>query len=525
MLSTILGLTATAVTSRYFSILFSGIVFSVITPLLIWILLRSSKYSTSKTEFVAGHDLSDLIINSLPGIFYLYDRNGKFIRWNKNFEIVSGYSAKEISSMHPLQFLSDKELSINKIESVFKNGADEMESCFVTKDGKEIPYFFNGSLINLDGKEFLIGMGIDISSRKEAEKKVEEIDRETKTTLNRISDAVIALDREWRYTFLNDAALDNHPLGREGTIGKSMLDIHPGIDSTLFWRTYQKALQTMSVQEAESFYEPLGVWFAIKVYPSNDGITIFYRNISERKKTEQEMLALIDSLQAKNNDLQQFSYIVSHNLRAPVAKITGLANILGSNPEENKMVVGLMVDEARNLDEVVRDINTIVYARKSVADRMETVKLQEQVEKVKQALSTEIAAVRAIITEDFSAAPTLTTMKSYLYSILYNLISNAIKYRSPDTEPVIQLRSEATEKFFCLSVTDNGLGIDLKTNGDEIFRLYKRFHDTSIPGRGVGLNLVKTHAESMGGRVEVDSQVNKGSVFRVYLPTYNDTTG
>lgn len=518
VLSATLGLTAIAVMIRYFYVLYFGLAFSCLLLLLIWLLVRGWQPRKVSAELSREADLSDSIINSLPGIFYLYDRNGKFLRWNKNFETVSGYTGKEISSMHPLQFLSDQELSKNKIASVFQNGSDEMECGFVTKEGKEIPYFFNGSLITVNGQQFLIGMGIDISSRKQAEQKIRDIHKEHQTTLNRISDAVIALDLQWKYTFLNDAALNSHPLGREKTIGKSILDVHPGIDNTIFWRTYLKALQTMNVQEAEGYYEPFGVWFSIKVYPSSDGLTIFYRNITEKKQTEQEMLALIDSLQAKNNDLQQFSYIVSHNLRAPVAKITGLASIIGEDDEQNKTVARLMAQEAHNLDEVVKDINTIVYARKSVADRMEQVTLKEELEKIKQVLSMEIEESNALITDNFAEAPTVVAMKSYLYSILYNLVSNAIKYRSNHAQTIIQVRSEATDKFFCLSVSDNGVGIDLKTNGDQLFRLYKRLHDSSIPGRGVGLNLVKTHAESMGGRVEVDSQLHQGSVFRVYLP-------
>ncbi len=478
--------------------------------------VRSSDDERRK-EALAQKYVSDSIINSLPGVFYLYDRNGKFIRWNKNFETVTGYSGKEIATMHPLQFLGDVQLSRSKIESVFQKGIDELETDFLTKDGRKIPYYFNGSLILLDGVEFLIGMGIDLSARKQAEQQVLSVYKEKETTLNRISDAVISLDTNWCYTFMNDAALSTHPEGREGTLGRHLLEVHPQLEATVFWTNYQEAARTMTVREFESFYAPMNIWFSVKVYPSGDGLTIFYNNITARKRTEQEMLLLIDSLQAKNKDLQQFSYIVSHNLRSPIAKIAGLINIIGDDAEENKMLVDLIKKEVSHLDEVVKDISAIVYARKSQADQKETISIEDQLSGVRQALSVEILESNTIIKTDFSKAQEVVTIKSFLYSILYNLLSNAIKYRRPDVPLEVRIESFDFPDSVCISVSDNGRGIDLKVHEGNLFRLYKRFHDKEIPGRGVGLNLVKTHVESLGGRIEVESEVGKGSVFKVYL--------
>jgi PAS domain S-box-containing protein len=484
---------------------------------LVGTMLNVTERKTAEMAVSREKDLSDLIINSLPGAFYCYDRAGAFFRWNKNFEIAAGCSAEEISKMHPLQFLGDEYLSRAKIESVFQNGTDELETDFVRKDGHRTPYYFNGSRIVIDDIEYLMGLGIDISRRKLAEEKILAVYREKEMTLNRIDDAVVAVDTEWRYTFLNDASLAQHPNGREGTLGKHMLEIHPDMEFTVFWTTYQEAMRTMTVQEVENYYAPLDVWFSVKVYPSQDGLTIFYNNITERKKTEQEMLTLIDSLQAKNSDLQQFSYIVSHNLRSPIAKIIGLADLTSDDKEENRMILGVIEKEAKHLDEVVTDISTIVYAHKSNADQKKLVSLEAQLNGVRQALSTEIFESKAAIVADFSRIEELVTIKSFLYSILYNLISNSIKYRRPDVPLQIKVQSEIDDKFVCISVQDNGRGIDLKLNEDKMFRLYRRFHDATIPGRGVGLNLIKTHAESLGGHVEVESEVDKGSTFRIYI--------
>jgi PAS domain S-box-containing protein len=117
-------------------------------------------------------DISDTTIESLPGIFYLFDSQGKFLRWNKNFQLVSGYSFEEIASIHPLDFFAgdDVELIKQSINEVFIKGATAVEAEFISKDGQKAPYFFTGLMSTIDHKDCLIGMGIDITDRKRAEK-------------------------------------------------------------------------------------------------------------------------------------------------------------------------------------------------------------------------------------------------------------------------------------------------------------------------------------------------------------------
>ena len=158
-----------------------GLILSATTGVFAWHLARQpeklNKLVNEKTlQFVTEKNLSESIINALPGIFYLYDRTGKFVRWNKNFETVSGYSAEEISRMHPLNFFQGEEAKLleGRIEAVFKNGYGDVTADFCTKDGKKIPYYFNGRKAIFDRTEYLIGMGIDITDRIEAENKLRE---------------------------------------------------------------------------------------------------------------------------------------------------------------------------------------------------------------------------------------------------------------------------------------------------------------------------------------------------------------
>jgi PAS domain S-box-containing protein len=131
---------------------------------------------TAERKVYAEKEISDTIINSLPGIFYLYNRQGKFYRWNKNFETVSGYSAAEIEKMHPLEFFDnpDKELLEQKIRSVFLSGEDTVEADFLLKSKEKIPHYFTGRSIDYHGELCLMGVGIDISERVKAQEEIRQ---------------------------------------------------------------------------------------------------------------------------------------------------------------------------------------------------------------------------------------------------------------------------------------------------------------------------------------------------------------
>jgi PAS domain S-box-containing protein len=143
-------------------------------------MLDITELKRAEKQIIGEKKLSDSIINSLPGIFYLYDEKGKFLRWNKNFETVSHYSASEIASMHPLDLYDEdeKEILKTKINEVFEKGSAEIEAHFFTKEKEKIPYYFNGWLTELEGKKCLIGTGIDITELKKAEASVHAMEQE-----------------------------------------------------------------------------------------------------------------------------------------------------------------------------------------------------------------------------------------------------------------------------------------------------------------------------------------------------------
>jgi len=219
-----------------------------------------------------------------------------------------------------------------------------------------------------------------------------------------------------------------------------------------------------------------------------------------------------------NNELRQFSYTVSHNLRGPVASLLGLINLIDIDslgPEHHEIMGHIRISVDR-LDSIIRDLNKIVDIRHDIFQIRQKINLHEEIRFIRLMLEKELTTHHAEIHENLSYCPDIYSVKPMVQSILYNIISNSIKYRSPERTPTISIRAGETEKFYMLEIEDNGLGIDLKTHQNNLFKLYKRFHQHT-EGKGLGLYLVKLQCEALGGYIEVDSELNKFTKFRIFL--------
>ncbi len=242
---------------------------------------------------------------------------------------------------------------------------------------------------------------------------------------------------------------------------------------------------------------------------------------TELVERNKELTQTNEELVRYNNELQQFSYTISHNLRGPLARLLGLTNLMEKDLSEltgaQLELVRLVGQSARELDEVIRDLGKIIDIRNDIYRIREKVFFQEEWSMVLRSLSTFIQPDMHIET-DFRNAPLVYTVRPILTSILYNLASNAIKYRSPQRMLHVMVATKRVNNAVVLEVSDNGLGMNLEQFSRNMFGLYKRFH-THMEGKGLGLYLVKLQIESLGGTVDVESKLNVGSTFRV---TFSD---
>ncbi|HYW77944.1 MAG TPA: PAS domain S-box protein [Thermoguttaceae bacterium] len=174
----------------------------------------------------SAKDISDATLKSLPGIFYAFDEQGHFLRWNTNLEEISGYSADEIVRMHPLDFIApqDKKSTADRIQEVFAKGQSVVEAHFLTRDGRELPFHFTGVRCEIDGKQCLLGTGLDISERKQAEESLQKSEQRFRSLVETTSDWIWEVDQDGIYTYASPKVKDLLGYEPEDVVGKTAFD-------------------------------------------------------------------------------------------------------------------------------------------------------------------------------------------------------------------------------------------------------------------------------------------------------------
>jgi PAS domain S-box-containing protein len=249
------------------------------------------------------------------------------------------------------------------------------------------------------------------------------------------------------------------------------------------------------------------------------GLVSNFRDITERKESELQRERIAFDLTERNNKLEQYAYIVSHNIRGPVANILGISNLLemdGASIKDKQESLGHLFNSVRSLDQVIKDLNVILQVQQTINEQKDKVILNDLVDDIQASINDVLRSSGVDISTDFKVT-TISTVRSYIYSVFYNLITNSIKYRKEGVRPVIRITSERSDDCTRIRFIDNGMGIDLDRHGSSIFGLYKRFHIGHAEGKGIGLFMTKAQVEALGGRISIKSQVNIGTEFLIEL--------
>jgi hypothetical protein len=365
----------------------------------------------------------------------------------------------------------------------------------------------------------------DVTTEYAAKHNLMRSDANLRTIFDNTENAIILLD-----SFLTVQACN--AIAREWSLSAFKFKLHDGIEFSKFskdpvLRELVKVAKGIIDGKAKDFKtthfdtgeESRYYQISINaVYDSSGeviGAQIMIADITLVRQAEHDRSRIVDDLVRQNKDLEQFNYIVTHNLRSPAGNIVGLASLLQKEtpgtPEFNKCIE-LILQSSQKLNSVTQDLNAILNNRKAIRENKSLVDLQSVVDDVQVGMRETLISQKAIVETNFEQVKELLGVNSYLHSIFFNLISNSIKYRHPDRTPVISIRSMRSSGGITIRFKDNGLGIDLVSYGDQVFGLYKRFHSHG-EGKGMGLFMVKTQVESMGGRISVRSLAEGGTEF------------
>lgn len=523
-----------------------------------------------QAEMIAENEtlFSDMMIESMPGILYFYNHEGKFLRWNHNFQTITGYTNKEISKMHPLDFFAPEEKAgiAEKIAEVFTHGQAFVEAGLLAKDGQKTPYLFTGRNVTFKGIDCLVGMGIDISERKNAESKLDQSEQKYRELVESANSIILRWNAQGCVTFLNSFGQQFFGYTAEEIIGQHVIGtIVPVTDSA--GRDLQDLMQQICL-DTRVFEQNVNenmrrngerVWISWtnKVVLDTQGqvleILSIGNDITERLHAEKEIRELNASLEKRvaerTEELQTalvraeaadkiksaFLATMSHELRTPLNSIIGFTGIILQgmagplNTEQTKQL-SMVRGSAKHLLELINDVLDISKIEAGQLEvRAEPFNLIALINRV-ISLLTPIAEKKglSLLTSITSDLGDIVSDRRRLEQILINLINNAIKFTEKGNVTItaellndFRISENASPASFVkLSVADTGMGI----KPEDLELLFQPFRqiDSGLSrmheGTGLGLAICRRLLELMGGQIYARSVWLKGSEFTVLLP-------
>lgn len=516
-----------------------------------WFILSVTKYEATDLKVVVRHiditerrkiekqlsksekNYRELIENS-QDIIFSFDKNGQFIFTNKFCQNALKYTSKELLGLKLFDIIHKDHhgeclLHLKSVLSGKKNR--NIETVFVNKNKKNIYVEGSSTPIIEDGE--IIGVQSffrDISERKKVEINLKKSEHRYQNLVENINDAIIVRNLKGKIIFANQLFLDLLGLKKDDLIDLSMDKyIAPGwqVEIQQQYKNIIHGKETPELIEYEGMRsDGTTLWLQDKItllIEDNkiSGTQAVIRNITELKRKEAELKKLIQELTNRNNEMMQFNYIVSHNLRAPIANIIGLSNLISNeniNENEGKKIIDHIKVSSQKMDEMVKDLSLVLNTRSNLNAKKETVNLQSIIHSISETLEEQLSKSGCDLIIDIKPnANSIFTIKSYMESILFNLLSNSIKYRSAKRQLKVIIRVVKVDNNIHISISDNGTGIDLKENGAYIFGLYKRFN-YEVEGKGLGLHMTKAQVEALGGSIDIESTFGKGTTFKIELP-------
>jgi PAS domain S-box-containing protein len=540
--------------------------------------LREQERRCAQALAESERQFSKTMIDSMPGILYFYNDRGQFLRWNRNFETVSGYSADEIALMHPRDFFPQEEgpRLEARIAEVFQHGESTLEAPFRSKDGSTHPYFFTGRRIDYLDTPCLVGMGIDISERLKAEQDMLASQGRLNVVVENLREGLVIADPELSYLHWNPESLrmlgftdleearrlqrefggifeifeldgtrlaeDRWPLARVRA-GETLIDYRArvrradiGWERIFSYRGSQVAYagnRRLAFMTLQDITDRVHAETALR--DSHDDLE---RQVRARTAALQ---AALERAEAADNMKSAFLATMSHELRTPLNSIIGFTGILLQslagplNPEQAKQL-GMVQGSARHLLELINDVLDISKIEAG------QVVLSREMFRVPVCLERVVASVRPMVMKkglefDLAVAPELDQMHSdrrKFEQIVLNLISNAIKFTEQGRVAVTAEKLDTCEAdgstqpvpAIRITVADTGIGIKPEDMG-KLFEPFRQL-DSSLTrkyeGTGLGLAICRRLAQMLGGGIVAHSEYGRGSRFVVTLPLESGNT-
>jgi len=417
-----------------------------------------------------------------------------------------------------------KQTIVKRVKEAVKHGIPWEEDLQIyTHKGNLIWVRTIGKAEFLDGKCVKIyGSFQDINAQKNAELEIRKLYEEKNHILESIGDAFFTVDPNWIVTYWNQEAEKRLMVPRSEIVGKYLWDVFSDSVGSESYKKYHESLESGKKLVFEDYYPSLAKWFEISSYPSEKGLSVYFKDITERKLSQIQVNELhynlqktANSLAVSNAELEQFAYIASHDLQEPLRMVTSFLSQLEKKyndvvDDKGKQYIHFAVDGANRMRQIILDL--LEFSRIGrFSGKTEEVDTRKVAEEIVALYKKQAKATSAVI--KFDNLPVVNTIKSPFTQVLQNLVSNALKYQKPGVKPVIRISAEEMAAHWKFAVKDNGIGIHPDFH-QKIFVIFQRLHNKDeYSGNGMGLAIVKKIVEAMGGGIWVESNESGGSTF------------
>ncbi|QLG44273.1 PAS domain-containing protein [Costertonia aggregata] len=417
-----------------------------------------------------------------------------------------------------------------QVDSAMKKGTPWKEKLqIVTFNGDEKWVISAGRPIFQDKKFVgLIGTFQDVDDQVKSECKTKESEQLLKTLIDNLPLNVFIKDLDSKKILVNKSECNYLGVRSKDIIGKDDFDLYP---EDIAQKSRDEDLKVINTLKPILGKETISIkndgtqtYFLTSKIPLLDsdgsatGLVGISLDISDIKQKEEELHSLINVASLQNKKLVNFAHIVSHNLRSHTANFSMLLDFLVNekSEDEKKNIINMLVEASDNLLETLDNLNEVVAINTNVNQDKKPIRLNDKIKTVEKNLTALLINNYGKIINTISDDTHIKVIPAYIESILMNFMTNAIKYKDPHRDPVIKLSAERKGKYTVMSISDNGLGIDLDKYGDKLFGMYKTFHNNS-DAKGIGLYITKNQIEAMNGKIEVYSKVGQGTTFKIFF--------